>query len=810
MDLNITPQKMKILILCLVLPLWIKVNAQTRVFASTVSFQSEVDAAPNAVDQSLTTAATVRANAGLIAGAGAYQGVIELQFGTVRPANSTVYVKIATQDNLLPFLLGGNLGGLLADVAGAVLIGNQEFTVQARDGATPVLTGDSQIATDFGGNRLRVVMNSAGEYFLMLTPALQYDRIRLTNRVGALVGLGNQRNLSVFGAFYVEDTANCGTPAFTSFSAGGVNLDAATLGGTGVQDPQFAIDANQNNHSTLSFGLLGVASSVEQTVYFEGASAATDRFTVRIRLAQTLLDLNVGNNIRIIAANGNTVVQNYDLNTLLSLNLLNLSGGQITTIPINPGAPVDRITVQFYSLVGLSVSQNLDLFGVIRTPAPPAITDPGTTNAQVCIGQTAALLATTSAGNELRFYNAATGGSLLETVTVGNAFTTPALTTTTTYYVAAAKIGCPEESLRVPITVTVITVPTPTTIDATQDFCGFTSPTIASLQVNEPGVVFYDAATAGNLLPSTTPLTNGTIYYAALTQSGCESSTRLAITVTLNTLCGVTLNLKVMLQGPLFGSTGGLMRDDLRQQGLIPLNQPYSQALSARFTHINGGGTEVTSAAVLSANAGTGNAIVDWVFVEVRDAANVQTVLKTASALVQRDGDIVAADGGPLNLDGLPQNFTVSIKHRNHLGALSTQVLTATGGSVTLDFTTIANQNLYVIPGTDAQAAMATVAGVRALYAGNGNFDRQVKYDGASNDRQVVASQVISHPGNQSQLLNYSTATGYFTGDVNLDGRALYDGANNDRQLILNIIITYPLNQETLSNYNGMFEQIPQ
>jgi hypothetical protein len=264
-----------------------------------------------------------------------------------------------------------------------------------------------------------------------------------------------------------------------------------------------------------------------------------------------------------------------------------------------------------------------------------------------------------------------------------------------------------------------------------------------------------------------------------------------------------------MLQGALFNSGGGLMRDNLREGGYIPLNQPYSSALNARFTHVGGGGGEVTTTAVLQANAGTGDAIVDWVFVEMRDAAAPQTVIRTVSALIQRDGDIVAANGGPLVVS-LPGTFRISIKHRNHFGALYNQALTATNQAVTLNFTTLANSDLYTLAGYTGQQAMATVSGVRALYSGNANFDAQVKYDGLANDRQVSASQVLSHPGNASQILNYANATGYFSGDVNMDGKVLYDGANNDRQLILNVIVTYALNTGVLANYNGMAEQEPQ
>jgi hypothetical protein len=488
-----------------------------------------------------------------------------------------------------------------------------------------------------------------------------------------------------------------------------------------------------------------------------------------------------------------------------------MQGGVINTIPVNPGAPIDRITIQFNSLVGASVAQNLDFFGVIRTVAPPVVTPPpGGGSYFACVGNTASLIATTAAGNELHWYTTATGGTAT-VVASGAPFVTPVLTATTTFYVAAAKTGCPDESSRVAVPVMVTPVATPTTNNATQSFCGFGGATVASLQVNEPGVTFYTAATGGTLVPPATPLVNNTTYYATLTDAvtGCQSTTRLAITVTLAANCDVTLTLKAMLQGALFNATGGLMRDNLREAGSIPLNQPYSSVLSSRFAHVGGGGTETTTSAVLQANAGTGDAIVDWVFVEIRDAANQNTVIRTASALIQRDGDIVAANGGPLVL-ALPATFRVSIKHRNHFGALYNQALTVTNQAATLNFTTLANTDLFVLPGFDGQEAMATVGGVRALYSGNANYDTQVKYDGSANDRQVSASQVLSHPGNASQILNYSNATGYFSGDVNMDGKVLYDGANNDRQLMLNIIVTYPLNTNILANYNGMFEQLPQ
>lgn len=808
---NSTLQKSKILCLLLFFALLLTTGskAQTRVFASSITSQSETDFSGNATDQLLGTAAEVRGGSGVIIGIGGYQGHLELKFDNVLPANTTSYVKIATDDNLLPFLLGGELGGLLADVGGVLLLGNQEFNVQARNAGSIVLQGDSTDPTDFESDALKIVVNAAGEYLIAITPNAPYDRIRLTNRVGSLIGLGLTRRLYVYEAFHIQNPANCGTASYTSSGGSGITLDLLQLASAGVENPSNAIDNNPATFSTLSQGVLGVAGTIRQTVYFEGLSDASDQYSVRIRLASTLVDLNIANNINISSYNGSNQVTSQSLSSLLTLNLLVLQGGQILTVPVTPGAPVDRITVSFTSLVSLSALQNLDFFGVVRTPGVPTITDPDTASAEVCEGQAANLLADTPAGNELRWYDAATGGTLLETVASGAAFTTPALTQNTTYYVASARVGCPEESSRVAVTVTVNAVATPTTNDTTQDFCAYTNPTLASLQLNETGVAFYAAATGGTPLAITTALTDGATYHVALVDggTGCESTVRLAITVTLADLCATAVSAKILLQGALVGGSGGLMRDDLRSKGLIPLAQPYSSTLNPRFTHV-AGGSETTTTAVLSANAGTGNAIVDWVFLEFRDASNNQTVIRTVSALLQRDGDVVAADGGVLSVD-LPGTFFMSIKHRNHLGALCTNVLTVANAAVALDFTSLGNDDLFSNPGFSGQVAMTTVGGVRALYTGNANFDDRIKYDGAQNDRQIAASQVLNHPNNAGVILNYANAEGYYSGDINMDGLVLYDGANNDRQFILNTVLTYPLNQNLLSNYNGLLEQMP-
>lgn len=272
-----------------------------------------------------------------------------------------------------------------------------------------------------------------------------------------------------------------------------------------------------------------------------------------------------------------------------------------------------------------------------------------------------------------------------------------------------------------------------------------------------------------------------------------------------------TFNLKVLLQGALLGVSDGLMRDDLRAGNLIPTNQPYNNSIHSRFTHQGEtGGTETTNAGILSTNIGTSDAIVDWVFVELRAATNLTSVIRTFSALVQRDGDIVdGLTGMPVRLAYISGAFYVAVKHRNHLGTMTANPIAVTQQMVTVDFTTTAASDLYNQAGYDG-VEMATVSGRSVLWAGNSNADGKVKYDGIATDRIILTNELLSHPLNTSQTLNYDNAINYYQGDINLDGKVKYDGINNDRVLIQNILLTYPLNVSMLNNYHIFLEQIPE
>ncbi|MBP1672321.1 MAG: C-terminal target protein [Bacteroidetes bacterium] len=80
-------------------------------------------------------------------------------------------------------------------------------------------------------------------------------------------------------------------------------------------------------------------------------------------------------------------------------------------------------------------------------------------------------------------------------------------------------------------------VPTPPaapTGAAQQSFCE--GNTLADLVVTGAGIKWYSSATSTTVLPSTTPLVNGSIYYATQTVAGLESIERLAVTANLTVI----------------------------------------------------------------------------------------------------------------------------------------------------------------------------------------------------------------------------------------------------------------------------------
>jgi hypothetical protein len=234
--------------------------------------------------------------------------------------------------------------------------------------------------------------------------------------------------------------------------------------------------------------------------------------------------------------------------------------------------------------------------------------------------------------------------------------------------------------------------------------------------------------------------------------------------------------------GP-YVASAQLMHDSLRVKNLIPLTEPYTGLMN--FTHTGGGGGEQTTPAALAVVGP--DAIVDWVFLELRNPDTPAQVVATRSALVQRDSDVVDVDGVSPVAFGAPadRDYYLTVRHRNHLGVqLGAELPFAGCLSTEKDYTLLPPEGFYAHNGLSP--AQRLISGRYALWSGNGRIDPQLKYNGSNNDRTTILSVVgLTTPN--------AVVPGYRLQDYNLDGVVKYNGAANDRNVLLgNVGIATP------------------
>lgn len=232
---------------------------------------------------------------------------------------------------------------------------------------------------------------------------------------------------------------------------------------------------------------------------------------------------------------------------------------------------------------------------------------------------------------------------------------------------------------------------------------------------------------------------------------------------------GIRLSSKLWLDGA-YREADGLMTDALRVQRSLPLSEPYT---ALGFAQAAGGGAEEFPAALLSVTGN--NAIVDWVRLELRSENDATQLVASRQALLQRDGDIVDIDGDSPVLFKVPQgDYFVVVRHRNHLGCMSSSPITFGTGGAVFDLQDPANTTY----GTNARRV---VGGTARLWNGNVVGDTRVLYTGFQNDRDAILSGI-------GGIVPTNTVSGYKLEDVNMDGVVKYTGLANDRDPILQTI----------------------
>lgn len=317
----------------------------------------------------------------------------------------------------------------------------------------------------------------------------------------------------------------------------------------------------------------------------------------------------------------------------------------------------------------------------------------------------------------------------------------------------------------------------------------------------------------------------------------CDNNSSQACTkATLQILVSdhLRLNIRVYLEGALMDNNNAkgsdnrpLMRDNLRVNPFtgnneIPSVDPYSTPtvnidIVDNYTKVGPGlipaYTTITNPAAVFSVSGE-NAIVDWVFVELRSKQNNALVLATRSGLLQRDGDIVDLNG----VDGLAfpgvylDSFYVVIRHRNHLGIMSMTVsnnqlvdLTKPTSPI-YDFGTTKN-NGFNYAGLALKNELAL--GVMMMWAGDFDADGKIKFVNPGDDQNVLYLNVLNHPDNVDYKSNFNNGFGYYQSDFNMNGKIKYDNPDDDKNLLYLQILFHPLNLNFMANFSHIIQQVP-
>jgi 3',5'-cyclic AMP phosphodiesterase CpdA len=210
------------------------------------------------------------------------------------------------------------------------------------------------------------------------------------------------------------------------------------------------------------------------------------------------------------------------------------------------------------------------------------------------------------------------------------------------------------------------------------------------------------------------------------------------------------LDLTAFLEGPFDGSE---MATDLNP-GYLPLIQPYSGEPWAYSGSKDIGSIPNTE-------------VVDWILVEIRDAASAgqatgATVSGRQCAFLLNNGSVVALDGTShlRFFHTVGQQLFAVIHHRNHLGIMSGNPLTLTGGIYHYNFS---SNSAQVYGGAAGTKEIAN--GIWGMIAGDGDAGGIVDME----DKNPVWNSQSGFPG-------------YLSGDYNMDGNT-NNADKNDKWL---------------------------
>lgn len=227
--------------------------------------------------------------------------------------------------------------------------------------------------------------------------------------------------------------------------------------------------------------------------------------------------------------------------TVLQTSAVGLTTNNYTTPSIS------ATTTYYVSLTNASNCESATRTAVIATVnALPAA--PTGTAGSTCGPGTVVLAANSATAGTFKWYDASTGGTLLQTSAASqttNNYTTPSLSATTTYYVTITSSTNCESSPRTAVTATVNAnspASAPTITNGSR--CSTGTVTLSASSATAGTFRWYTTLTGGTLLQTSASGTSNTYitpsisatttYYVTFNNGTCESTPRVAVTATVN------------------------------------------------------------------------------------------------------------------------------------------------------------------------------------------------------------------------------------------------------------------------------------
>ncbi len=272
---------------------------------------------------------------------------------------------------------------------------------------------------------------------------------------------------------------------------------------------------------------------------FSNSISITDPFTISSQPSTTKQSLCIGSTATTLTIAASSSIGSVTYKWFSNSKNSTTGGTEIsgqTTSSYTPATSTSDSTFYYVKITSGSCSRFSAVSGaIVVTVKPSTLT---ASNQIFCSANNPAprianlSVSGVTGSNSLKWYTVSSAGTAVDTANY-------LLVNNTSYYVSQFDGTC--ESNRTAILVNLGTTPAAPTVAASQGFCYNPSsiPTVASLTASAaPGntVKWYLSSLGGTALASSTPLVNGTTYYASQTlssTSSCESSLSTGLTVTI-------------------------------------------------------------------------------------------------------------------------------------------------------------------------------------------------------------------------------------------------------------------------------------